>query len=305
MADGVLGSDHVNYLIFRYLQESGHANAAKALYQDWHRPDEYREPEAYPFASVVRPNELVNILQDGLRHDQLLANATNEKRRFNLLDSRLSRPSSRQQDTSTKPSSRRASTFVSADQDDFPTPAAKRPRRSNGSEVYLNGDAMDIDRRDKEDGESVSVAEQEAAPSEPAVDEEVVETTTAATQTDKETKIKTQTLYWTLDKREPTSILDIQWNPEPSMGKHLLTVGESLCRMYQIPAAIGDGDDVGDLLPFINFADYCPRSAMRTRKVSVTALLCLPQHGTQAVDISHAPSRTHNQILPSWKAVTE
>lgn len=262
MGDGALGSDHVNYLILRYLQESGHGNAAKALYQDWNRADEYRDPEKLPFASVVKPHELVSIIQDGLFHDQLHATVTNQSRRFGILDDALSRPSSAHQTApdarpqpNAQPSSRRRSSFARAndgDGDNFPTPAAKRTRRSNASDAHVNGDDMEVDKT-HEDAESVSApAETETAQSdvEPAVPDEgpAIETISAATQTEKKSRTKTETMYWTLDKPD-SSILHTMWNPNPAMTSRLLTVGESLCRFYDLPkSADGAAQHVSNLL---------------------------------------------------------
>ena len=71
MSVGPLHSDHINYLILRYLQEAGHENAALAFYRDWHRPVKYRDPENLPFAKVVQRHELISVVQEGLRHDEL------------------------------------------------------------------------------------------------------------------------------------------------------------------------------------------------------------------------------------------
>ena len=245
MGDGALGSDHVNYLILRYLQENGHENAAKAFYRDWDRPDEYQDPENLPFAHHVRQHELVNIIQDGLFHDQLQATVSDSNRRFKLLNPNNSRPTSSHR-IPPKPTSRRPSAFVAPDQDDFPTPAPKRPRRSNGPDTYINGDAMDVDGTVQEDeGETT---EPERAQSEPepeaVIEEEPVEMSTAATQTDKESRIRTKTLYWTLDKRDPASFLHTAWNPQTAMSSRLLTVGEALCQLYNIPAPEFDGEAI-------------------------------------------------------------
>ena len=79
---GALSSDHINYLILRYLQESGHENTARAFYRDWHRPREYRDPEDLPFTPTVHRYELVSVIQDGLVHDELQARVGRNERRF-------------------------------------------------------------------------------------------------------------------------------------------------------------------------------------------------------------------------------
>ncbi|KAL1297984.1 hypothetical protein AAFC00_006491 [Neodothiora populina] len=177
MGDGALGSDHINYLILRYLQEAGHENAAKALHQDWHRPDEYHDPEKLPFASQVKQFELVNIIQDGLFHDRLQAHVTKQSPRFNLIPSTsdpLSLSVSNRRASITSDTRRDARTDVktsvsshhqhhhrqrsdvaasaSAASNDFPLPPPKRVKKSSADEPSVpaappqtNGDAMDVD----------------------------------------------------------------------------------------------------------------------------------------------------------------
>jgi len=243
MSDGALGSDHVNYLILRYLQENGHENAAKAFYRDWDRADEYRDPENLPFARDVRQHELVNIIQDGLFHDQMQAKVTKSNRRFNLLSPSNSRPTSSHK-LPPKPASRRLSAYVLPEPDEFPTPAPKRARRSNGHELYTNGDAMDVDARADEDEEETTEHERAQSEAEPVTEDEPVEMSTAATQTDKESRIRTKTLYWTLDRRDSASILHTAWNPQTAMSSRLLTVGEALCQMYNVPPPEFDGENI-------------------------------------------------------------
>ncbi|THX53884.1 hypothetical protein D6D06_05836 [Aureobasidium pullulans] len=215
MGDGALGSDHINYLILRYLQEAGHENAAKALHQDWHRPQEYGDPEKLPFAPLVKQHELVHIIQDAIFHDQLLAQVTNQSRRFNLTTRQFAHRAS--------VNDRRSST----NQHDFPIPPAKRSRKSNDS---LNPDSMQIDSIPQDDDQQD--AEHEPTSDAPELDH--IPTTSSATQTDKKLKSKSETMYWALDQPD-ASILHALWNPTLSQSTHLLTVGESLCRFYTLP----------------------------------------------------------------------
>lgn len=240
-----LGSDHVNYLVFRYLQEAGHEAAAKALYNDWHRPLEFRDPEDLPFAPNVRQHELINIIQDGLFHDQLTASVTKQDRRFRLTEANVSRRASAQAAAKQIAARRRASMAQAVENDEFPTPAAKRPRRSNGEEMHINGDAMEVDSRAQEDVESgsgLAETDREKSEAEPAVEEErpPVELLSSATQTEKKIKPKTETMYWTLERPE-SSIYTTMWNPSLSASTRLLTVGESLCRFYDVPTSEHSG----------------------------------------------------------------
>ncbi|KAH0258015.1 hypothetical protein KCU91_g16044, partial [Aureobasidium melanogenum] len=213
MGDGALGSDHINYLILRYLQEAGHENAARALHQDWHRPQEYGDPEKLPFAPLVKQHELVHIIQDAIFHDQLLAQVTNQSRRFNL---------------TTRQFAHRASTDrrPSTNQHDFPLPPAKRSRKSNDS---LNPDSMQIDPTPQDHDQD---ADRDPTPDAP--EPEHIPTTSSATQTDKKLKSKSETMYWALDQPD-ASIMHALWNPQLSQSTRLLTVGESLCRFYDLP----------------------------------------------------------------------
>ncbi|ETI27815.1 hypothetical protein G647_00264 [Cladophialophora carrionii CBS 160.54] len=61
-----LSSDQLNYLIWRYLQESGYADAAVKLQRDW-RVD----AESLPFAKCVKGHALVSLVQKGLRYHHL------------------------------------------------------------------------------------------------------------------------------------------------------------------------------------------------------------------------------------------
>ena len=83
MASGTaLCSDHVNYLILRYLQEAGHESAATAFHREWHRLPEFKDPEQYPFARTVKRGELVSVIQDGLQYDELVVKVKKNERRF-------------------------------------------------------------------------------------------------------------------------------------------------------------------------------------------------------------------------------
>lgn len=214
MGDGALGSDHINYLILRYLQEAGHENAAKALHQDWHRPQEYGDPEKLPFAPLVKQHELVHIIQDAIFQDQLLAQVTNQSRRFNLTTRHFAHRAS----TDTRP--------PTTNQHDFPLPPAQRSRKSNDS---LNADAMHIDSQPQD-----SHQEPHRHPTPDLPEPDYIPTTSSATQTDKKLKSKSETMYWALDQPD-ANIMHALWNPQLSQSTRLLTVGESLCRFYDLP----------------------------------------------------------------------
>ena len=259
-----LHSDHINYLILRYLQEHGHESAATAFYRDWHRPQEFRDPENLPFAPVVKRHALVSVVQDGLRFDELSARSSKYGRKFRWTAINPRQPLDEQEDveaaledgtaTESRPPSsgkRKGRPPVMRAPDEFPTPAPKRQRRSEGSEgLLLNGDrdAMDVDAISPtaevdEDAEAVSPNV--------ASDTEVIEvperydSMDVATQTDIKTGPKTSAMYWTIDK-PGARVLHNLWNPDPNPknAKTLLTVGESLCRFYEIPDAMDDAKQI-------------------------------------------------------------
>ncbi|WEW60647.1 hypothetical protein PRK78_006134 [Emydomyces testavorans] len=66
MASGSLTSHHVNYLIWRYLQESGHKEAAVMLQRAWN-PD----PQKLPFAPYIKTHALITLIQKGLQYHDL------------------------------------------------------------------------------------------------------------------------------------------------------------------------------------------------------------------------------------------
>ncbi|KAJ5082882.1 hypothetical protein N7532_011925 [Penicillium argentinense] len=66
MAQPDLTSHHVNYLIWRYLQESGHGDAAVSLQRAW-----YPDPQSLPFARHIKTHALVSLVQKGLQYHEL------------------------------------------------------------------------------------------------------------------------------------------------------------------------------------------------------------------------------------------
>ncbi|KAL4868575.1 hypothetical protein BDV12DRAFT_96058 [Aspergillus spectabilis] len=66
MAHPDLTSHHVNYLIWRYLQESGHGEAAVTLQRAWNH-----DPQKLPFAPYIRTHALVSLVQKGLQYHEL------------------------------------------------------------------------------------------------------------------------------------------------------------------------------------------------------------------------------------------
>jgi transducin (beta)-like 1 len=252
---GALSSDHINYLVLRYLQESGHENTAKAFYRDWNRPHEFRDPEDLPFTPTVQRYELVSVIQDGLAHDELQARVGRNERRFrwtmNMTAESMeedgengSRPSSsgKRKGRVPQPGGMRAP-------DEFPTPAAKRQRLSPGpEEVHVNGDrdAMDLDATSASPGDPEDDAEAASpeAPSEDATEApaERYDSLDVATQTEVRRGPKTSTIAFIVSKPR-AKVFHSSWSPrkDPTEPPTLLAVGEDLCRYYRVPN-LEDGD---------------------------------------------------------------
>ncbi|KAI9820673.1 MAG: hypothetical protein M1827_005042 [Pycnora praestabilis] len=163
MAAGSLTSNHVNYLIWRYLQESGHGEAAIKLQCDWNR-----DPQSLAFAPHIKTHALVSLVQKGLQYyeiertiDQARAQQLNGDRLLPSPSTYFFGPDS------DKPN---ASRHADADEDgaygaprttsknpresrptngvliDISSPAEpKKSQRSNG--IESNGDTMDVDAK--------------------------------------------------------------------------------------------------------------------------------------------------------------
>ncbi|MCJ1243942.1 hypothetical protein MMC30_001139 [Trapelia coarctata] len=66
MSAGPLTSNHVNYLIWRYLQESGHGHTAARLQRDWGV-----DPQTLPFARHIGTHALISLVQKGLQYHEI------------------------------------------------------------------------------------------------------------------------------------------------------------------------------------------------------------------------------------------
>lgn len=257
MTSGALGSDHVNYLILRYLQEAGHERAASAFYNEWHRQPEYRNPENYSFAPVVRRSELIHVIQDGLHLDELVSKRKGIERQYQFTGANARERDGAVLENGTigsRPGSsakRKGRVPAMRPPDEFPTPAPKRQRISEGSDgIHLNGDrdAMDVDAASvSADAEDDAEVASPAGPSEPEPDmvevPERYDSMDVAVQTESKPRTKTSTMYWKVDK-PGASILHSEWNPntDSDNATKLLAVGESLARIYNVPEATDAGN---------------------------------------------------------------
>jgi len=242
MSDTALRSDHINYLIFRYLQEAGFQDSATSLYKEWYRAEDLRDPESFPFASSVKQHELIRIVQDGIFFDQMQARVASSKRKYTLVQPMFEFKAPIKQRTMSKVSSRRQSTTPS-NQDEFPLPPPKRSRQSEPvSEVVTNGDAMDVDEQqeeeeendddDEEDEEEGNITLQsDQDQSESHITQEIppIETKTVATQTEKVKSNDESTLYLSLEDMPSANILHAHKNQ--NIGDILLG-GEGVVKLF-------------------------------------------------------------------------
>lgn len=169
MSANPLTSNHVNYLIWRYLQESGHGEAAVKLQRDWNQ-----DPQSLPFAQHIKTHALVLLVQKGLQYYEIEQSINQNGNHF--LSKAFFGPDARQatspprgdasQDESTRvrgsPRARkhaRESSMANGLNLDLPpsAPAAKRSRRNHGSSATPNeptvtngerrgSDSMDLDQ---------------------------------------------------------------------------------------------------------------------------------------------------------------
>ncbi|CAK1354799.1 hypothetical protein CB0940_01390 [Cercospora beticola] len=248
-AAATLHSNHVNYLIWRYLQEQGFEHAAIAFTRDWRRTgDIASDPDALPFAHAVQRNDLVSVVQYGVHYDQARAKAglNSGERKFvwSKFDGRGA-PSRRRDSTENGAKSR--STDSGRRKDKLPvarSTAARTSRKGDVGEAQFNGDrdAMDIDTgsadgEPEQDPTSPTVASE----SDQAGPVERYDSMDVLVQTDLKVEPKTSTISWHLDKPS-ANIQRVLWSPrsEEDDTKTLLTVGEDLCRFYQIPVSARD-----------------------------------------------------------------
>ncbi|KAF2762291.1 WD40 repeat-like protein [Pseudovirgaria hyperparasitica] len=256
-----LSSNVVNYLVWRYLQEAGFGSAAVHLQKEW-----VRDPQELPFASNVKKNAMVELLQDGLYLNHLEAGVKGSHSSPRFGD-----------DHGSQYSIHRSGGPVLRAEDDYndiphetngtlhDNGSKKGPRRkkkSSGPE-RLNGDAMEIEPNGVH---SPSRGESEALVSDvesPNVEE--VQTTTLVqgrsldVQTEKIAELAPSTIITSVDK--PGSIINhVMWGHDNDTDRDVLLVaGDSLLRFYDVPTSQTLQSTAGELrnvdypLPFNSF----------------------------------------------------
>ncbi|KAK3675142.1 hypothetical protein LTR78_005076 [Recurvomyces mirabilis] len=318
-----LHSDHINYLIWRYLQEHGHETAATAFQRDWQRPYDYRDPENLPFANVVKRDALISVVQDGLYFDQLSSGtrkgfrkyrwtgvnprvAVDEQQRALSVGGEEDAEGEEVEDVrsvsaiGSRPGSsgkRKGPPPVMRAPDEFPTPAAKRQRRDESAHVNGDGDAMDVDEKSPraEDGgdEDAEVASLEGGSEGGVPDaQERYDSMDVMTQTEVKVGPKTSTMYWKIDKPGAT-IYHSMWNPDTDAknARSLLTVGEGLCRFYEVPEGL-DGTRMSHVDdPYMPASGTVTASAWHPHGHSATCAM------EAALQLSDSVRKPHHLVL--------
>ncbi|EMC95152.1 hypothetical protein BAUCODRAFT_35145 [Baudoinia panamericana UAMH 10762] len=273
-----LHSDHLNYLILRYFQENGLESSAIAFHKEWHRPRDFRNPESFPFARAVKRNDLYMLVNEGLFLDAATARRRDQPRRYpwadvnprepmgeeetTLLENGVASSDSRPTTSSGKRKDRPSTANANANAakqimrapDEFPVPAPKRQRRTSvtdgGSmvngvmdetmeiDVVTNG-SPDVGAGQDNDAEAATTASGELdveAEAQPAR----YDSMDLMTQTETKIGPLTSTMYWKLDK-PGARVFQSAFNPDASDPKNaslMLTVGQSLCRLYDVPQTL-------------------------------------------------------------------
>ncbi|KAL9099465.1 MAG: hypothetical protein Q9163_005043 [Psora crenata] len=270
MEDITLNSDHVNYLIWRYLQESGYGDAAVRLQKFWLPGG---DPQALPFAQRVDKHALVVLVHKGLRYHQIehlhAKNGTVDALSDTipppvtlLFGPEIGRGATKairneiSDDAASPRLSARKHTLESHLNGlslDLPSsgPTPKRSRRSNGAEA-TNGDAMQIDQNrfsyaHREPPEPISPGGYSAAGDGQAnsmeIDEEADASATSQDPPPVPTLVDGQSIGiqsdQVLDLTPNTSILSVPdkdnvmytlWSPTDP--SILATGGDALCRIW-------------------------------------------------------------------------
>ncbi|KAB8346267.1 hypothetical protein FH972_023311 [Carpinus fangiana] len=260
----LLQTDHINYLIWRYLQEHGYGHTAVQLQRDWRN-----DPQALPFASSVEPHTLMSAIQDALAYDELshglaldrahttgatlpgrskryaFIGENQRKRRASPTDDRAesSRPASSHQNDGAR---KRPRLDVNGVKGSGTSVSGRRKSNKNIHPSTAAGqDAMDVDRRNSSRSEALGEEEEEMPVKEepppppstlelgrsvPVQCDPIIDTTIAKT-------LSTFSI-------PHADIIHATWDPTSA---ELLTVsGGSVFRTYSIPTESRDEDDIAE-----------------------------------------------------------
>ncbi|KAF2197927.1 WD40 repeat-like protein [Delitschia confertaspora ATCC 74209] len=263
-----LSSNVVNYLVWRYLQEAGYRNAALQLSRSW-----IRDPESLPFAKNITPQTLIRILQDGLWLDKLQAETGHGQKRYRFgtdhgvpysaNHGELLQAHADEEIPVPRPQIEEETNGAVTD----PAPrkgTARRKRKVNGVEprtdVHTNGDVMEIDinghthvTNSVRGGSETAISEAESSNVEIPIStlsigqstEIQTEKPPKAVDLDESITFLTSTMRNQKSSQPWGSVDHILWGPPGS--KLLLTAGNSLLRIMQLPTHTSNGISDGDM----------------------------------------------------------
>ena len=213
-----LRADHVNYLIWRYLQESGFGHTAVQMGREWHS-----NPQDLPFAEAVKPSELISILQDGLAYDEITAQVKTTDKRYAFVDAKARAPS-------------QPVAVVDDGQDEVDEAATarsrKRPKLDRGGTDDRRKRASNVKPTTSEDAMEVDGTE---APAEVKVEEPPIVTTA---EIGEEKGVQSKTPYEPIIA-EPIAVMQLHESDVMNLDwaridgqEGLLASGGGLCRWY-------------------------------------------------------------------------
>ncbi|TVY46052.1 F-box-like/WD repeat-containing protein [Lachnellula occidentalis] len=246
MAKETLDSDRVNYMIWRYLIESGYEESAVRLQKEWNHPD----PQQLSCAPHVPNHALVALLNRGLMY------AVNERENLQVRIGEAGTvagffgpltPTSPPAEAAAAPATGEENENArkrTIDHEQAQTanngPPAKRSRHSNGG--YENGfdpTAMDVD-------EEPPHGDENAYPSPEQLPSPVIATIgpDQGTQIEKVSELSTETIFLELSD-DPASrnavLLQCEWNPRDP--KILAAAGtDALARMWTLSRTAAEPD---------------------------------------------------------------
>ncbi|GAB7360355.1 hypothetical protein MBLNU230_g8313t1 [Neophaeotheca triangularis] len=277
-----LRTTHINYLLFRYLQEQGFESTAKTFVKDWELPNKLSNPEELPFAPVVQPGALTQLMLDGLAYDEMRGKclftsgpkAGQPRGRRHLIstpeaqipgrlpphpaaaqirekDEALYR---REQAAASRARLEIAQTPVvtsasNLSSDTVMSQLSKKIKKPNDHQQSNGARADDAsghtETGDTEMAEAETPTTEDAGPSKAEQTVETYDAENAATQTiSRQPQRKIETLAWSVDG--PQEVVSYaSWNPDPSPSKvnTLLTAGEALCKVQTLHDAVNPKDD--------------------------------------------------------------
>ncbi|KFY41461.1 hypothetical protein V495_04921 [Pseudogymnoascus sp. VKM F-4514 (FW-929)] len=239
-----LNSDRINYLVWRYLQESNYRETAVKLQSEW----DVSDPQSLDFAPHVNNHALVAVLQRGLLYHEAERLSAQSRRGavaappatgFFGPVAPLSPPLASSDEIA---NARKRSTEERSQQARQESPA-KRTKLSNGYENGIDSTTtpMDLD----EAAPPTAISNGHAYPSPREVEVERVPTPAPVTsgpekgtQIEKVAELSAETTYLTLAQTSSTNhpiLLHCEWNPRDP--KRLATAGmDTLARLWTVPS---------------------------------------------------------------------